>query len=75
MGSVMEKEKLDRISELARLSKERELSESEKKEQKILRDEYRKGVVSVLTSQLDSTRILNPDGTIINVKDLKKRGS
>ncbi len=75
MGSVMEKEKLDRISELARLSKERELSDAEKKEQKILRDEYRKGFVRNLESQLENTRILNPDGTITNVKDLKKRRS
>lgn len=75
MGSVMEKEKLDRISELARLSKERELSDAEKKEQKILRDEYRKGFVRNLESQLENTRIINPDGTITNVKDLKKRRS
>lgn len=36
----MEKNKVDRINELARLSKERELSESEKAEQKALREEY-----------------------------------
>ncbi len=69
----MEKKKLDRISELARISKERELSKAEKEEQRILRDEYRKGFVSCLTSQLDHTKIINPDGTVINVRDLKKR--
>lgn len=69
----MEKKKLDRISELARISKERELSKAEKEEQRILRDEYRKGFVSCLTSQLDNTKIINPDGTVINVRDLKKR--
>lgn len=68
----MEKKKLDRISELARISKERELSKAEKEEQRILRDEYRKGFVSCLTSQLDNTKIINPDGTVINVRDLKK---
>ena len=36
----MEKIKVDRINELARLSKERELTEEEKNEQKLLRDEY-----------------------------------
>lgn len=36
----MEKNKVDRINELGRLSKERELTEDEKKEQKLLRDEY-----------------------------------
>lgn len=68
----MDKKKLDRISELARISKERELSEEEKKEQKILRDEYRRGFVRDLTNQLENARILNPDGTITNVRDLKK---
>lgn len=36
----MDKEKIERINELARLSKERELTEEEKNEQKILREEY-----------------------------------
>ncbi|MCD8329037.1 MAG: DUF896 domain-containing protein [Ruminococcus sp.] len=69
----MDKKKLDRISELARISKERNLSESELIEQKTLRDEYRKGFVRNLTNQLENTKILNPDGTITNVRDLKKK--
>ncbi|MCC8192112.1 MAG: DUF896 domain-containing protein [Ruminococcus sp.] len=69
----MDKKKLDRISELARISKERKLSESELIEQKTLRDEYRKGFVRNLTNQLENTKILNPDGTITNVRDLKKK--
>lgn len=36
----MEKVKVDRINELARLAKERELTDEEKKEQKTLREEY-----------------------------------
>ena len=36
----MEKAKIDRINELGRLSKERELTETEKAEQKALREEY-----------------------------------
>lgn len=36
----MEKKKIDRINELARLSKERELTEEERAEQKALREEY-----------------------------------
>jgi uncharacterized protein YnzC (UPF0291/DUF896 family) len=36
----MEKAKIDRINELGRLSKERELSPAEKQEQKTLRQEY-----------------------------------
>ncbi len=36
----MEKEKIDRINELARIKKERELTESELSEHKALREEY-----------------------------------
>lgn len=36
----MNKEKIDRINELGRLSKQRELTEEEKQEQKALREEY-----------------------------------
>ena len=36
----MDKEKIDRINELARISKERELTETEKAEQAALRREY-----------------------------------
>ncbi len=36
----MEKAKIDRINELGRIAKTRELTEEEKKEQKALREEY-----------------------------------
>ena len=36
----MEKSKVDRINQLGRLAKERELTEAEKEEQKALREEY-----------------------------------
>ena len=36
----MDKAKIDRINELGRLSKTRELTAEEKEEQKILREEY-----------------------------------
>jgi uncharacterized protein YnzC (UPF0291/DUF896 family) len=36
----MEQQKLDRISELTRLSRERELSPAEQEERKTLREEY-----------------------------------
>ena len=38
----MEKAKVERINELGRLSKERELTDEEKNEQKALREEYLK---------------------------------
>ena len=36
----MEKEKIDRINELGRLSRERELTDAEREEQTALRQEY-----------------------------------
>ena len=44
----MEKEKIERINELGRLSKERELTAEEKAEQKALREEYLKYVRQTL---------------------------
>ena len=44
----MEKEKIDRINELGRLSKERELTDEERAEQKTLREEYLKYVRQTL---------------------------
>lgn len=59
----MEQKKLDRINFLARKSRTEELTPEEKEEQTILRQEYRDSFVRSLTSQLDNTYILNPDGT------------
>lgn len=39
---MMDKKKIDRINELASLSKQRELTEAERIEQKALREEYLK---------------------------------
>ena len=47
----MEKAKIDRINELGRLAKTRELTEEEKKEQKTLREEYLAYVRSQLRPQ------------------------
>ena len=44
----MDKAKIDRINELGRISKERELTDEEKAEQKELREEY----LSYVRSQL-----------------------
>ncbi len=44
----MEKVKVDRINELARLMKVRELSKEEKAEQKLLREEYIREVRATL---------------------------
>ena len=44
----MEKTRIDRINELGRLSRERELSDDEREEQKALREEYMKEVRAAL---------------------------
>ncbi len=64
----MEKEKIDRINQLARASKVRELTPEEKQEQQKLRDEYRASFRLSLVSQLDNTVIVNPDGTRKHLK-------
>ena len=47
----MEKHKIDRINELGRLMKARELTEEEKAEQKALREEYMKEVRAALRGE------------------------
>ncbi|MBQ8331687.1 MAG: DUF896 domain-containing protein [Clostridia bacterium] len=65
----MEKEKLNRINELARFSKERVLTEEEKAEQYELRQEYLKEIRMSFGAMLDNTVIQYPDGSR---KSLKK---
>lgn len=64
----MEQSKLDRINELARLSKTRELTPDEKSEQKKLREEYVRLVHNNLRGQLENIRIVEPDGTVRELK-------
>ena len=59
----MEKAKIDRINELARLSKERALTDAEKTEQAALRAEYIRDFRASFGSILDNTVIERPDGT------------
>lgn len=53
----MTDDKIKRINELARLSRERELSTEEKDEQTALRNEYLKSVRENLRAQLDKIDI------------------
>lgn len=58
----MDQKKIDRINELARKSKTIGLTESEKDEQTLLRNEYRMAVTGNLAAQLNNTYIMTPDG-------------
>ncbi|MBP5618418.1 MAG: DUF896 domain-containing protein [Clostridia bacterium] len=59
----MEQSKIDRINVLARKSRAEGLTEAEKAEQAALRQEYVAAFRASLTSQLDNTYLLRPDGT------------
>ena len=67
----MEQKRIDRINELYRLSKQRELTEEEKAEQQALRREYIEAYRRSLTNILDNSSILRPDGTKEPVKKKK----
>ena len=58
----MEKEKMDRISELTRLSRERELTEDEKAERAALRAEYLKDWRESTINVLENTYIVDEKG-------------
>ncbi len=59
----MEQKKIDRINELARLAKERELTETEQAERQVLRREYIDSYKRSLEMQLQNTTIMYPDGS------------
>jgi len=56
-------EKIERINFLARKQKSEGLTEEEKAEQAVLRREYIDSFKQSLISQLESTYIVEPDGT------------
>lgn len=58
----MNKEKINRINELARKSKETGLTDSEREEQAVLRREYIDSVKASLIGQLDNTYIVDVKG-------------
>ena len=64
----MDKEKIARINYLAKKSRDVGLTDSEKIEQTILRNEYRAAVVGNLKSQLGRVEIREPDGSITKPK-------
>ena len=58
----MENSKLDRINELARIAKERELTVEEKAERDVLRKEYIAEWKQSANQVLENTYIQTPDG-------------
>ena len=58
----MEQWKKDRISELTRISRERELTEAEQEERKLLRAEYLQSWKESVVGTLDNTYLVDEDG-------------
>lgn len=58
----MEQKKIDRINELYRKSQAEGLTDDEKAEQKILRDEYIMSYKRSLVSQLENTYVVDEKG-------------
>lgn len=67
MENGMEKEKIDRINELYRKSKAEGLTDAERSEQKVLRQEYLELIRRNLRSQLNNIDVEEKDGTVINL--------
>ena len=68
----MDQKKIDRINELARIAKERELTQEEHAERAVLRREYIDAYTANLRATLDNTVIVRPDGTREAVKPRSK---
>ena len=66
---MVTQETLDRINELYHKSKAEGLTDAETAEQKELRALYIKAIRENLRGQLESIKIQNPDGSIIDVKE------
>lgn len=60
----MEHEKIERISELTRLSRERKLTHEELTEREALRREYLDGFRQNMRDVLESVRVKRPDGSL-----------
>lgn len=65
-------EKIARINELYRKSKNEGLTEAEKEEQKSLRADYVRSFRENLRATLDNVSILEPDGSVTSPKKFKK---
>lgn len=69
----MTEEKIARINELYHKSKEEGLTAEEKIEQANLRKEYIAAIRADLQGTLNNISILNPDGTVTDLKDMPKK--
>ena len=66
----MERANIDRINELSRIARERELTEAEAEERHALRAAYLQAFRSQFKRQLDSTVVEYPDGSRVPRRDV-----
>lgn len=64
----MDQSGIDRINFLARKSRSEGLTDEEKEEQRVLRQEYVASFRASLEGQLEHTTIVRPDGSMHKVK-------
>ena len=69
----MKEKDIARINKLYHKSKNEGLTEAEKSEQARLRKEYLLSIRRDLQSSLDNVSILNPDGSVTPLSELKKK--
>lgn len=69
----MNEEKIMRINALYHKSQAVGLTDEEKAEQAALRKEYIEAIRADLKSSLENISLVNPDGSITDVKDMKKK--
>lgn len=69
----MDDTKIARINALYHKAKAEGLTEEEKVEQQILRQDYIDSIKNNIRSQLDNTSVQNPDGTITPLKIVRER--
>lgn len=68
----MNEQKINRINELYRKSKNEGLTEEEKSEQAALRKEYVESIRKNIRASLDNVSVVEPDGSITHLKDVHK---
>ncbi|WP_163971307.1 DUF896 domain-containing protein [Oceanobacillus halotolerans] len=69
---MISKEKLNRINELSKKSKQTGLTEKEKKEQQALRQEYLKNVRKSFKNQFKTMTVIDPKGNDVTPKKVKE---
>ncbi|QUM66008.1 DUF896 domain-containing protein [Staphylococcus delphini] len=69
---MLSKEKLNRINALANKKKSEGLTEAEAKEQSQLRSEYLEVFRSSFKSQIENTKVIDPDGNDVTPEKLKE---